>query len=66
MLCDATKWGHLPMAGGWYDQKPDLVDQFYYILAEKSKWEEQERKRDEANNRRGKMPGGSRGSRRPR
>lgn len=48
MLCEAMKWNHLPEAGGIYDQKPGLVDRFYYILAEKSKFESEEAKRQKA------------------
>lgn len=45
-ICQAMKWAHLPVAGGIYDQHPDMMDQFMYIFRKKAEWEEQERKRD--------------------
>jgi hypothetical protein len=43
------RWAHLPVAGGLYDQSPELLEMFQYILAERSREEirkqrEQERK----------------------
>jgi len=39
------EWNHLPEPGGLYQQKPEFLDKAYYIMAEKSKWEEQDRKK---------------------
>lgn len=48
MLCEAMKWSHLPSDGGMMDQKAGLLDRFYYIFAERSKAEEAERAKKEA------------------
>lgn len=47
MLCEAFKWNYLPMAGGLYDQNPDLLDHFYYIFAARSKYEAEESRKKE-------------------
>lgn len=39
MLLDATHWSHLPVAGGWYDQHPDFVDEVVEIFAIKAQVE---------------------------
>lgn len=41
------KWNHLPEKGGLYQQNPEILDRFYYILAEKSKAEATEAKKRE-------------------
>lgn len=46
-LCEAMKWNHLPVAGGLYDQDPQLVDGFMIIFSARAEYEaEQERKRE--------------------
>jgi hypothetical protein len=43
------KWAHLPVAGGLYDQHPDLLDAWRFIFsvrAEHEKKEHDERERD--------------------
>lgn len=58
MLTEAMKWNHLPVDGGLYAQHPKLLDRFYYILAERSKQEELDRQKKEAETgRRGRAPG---------
>lgn len=49
------EWSHLPVAGGIYDQHPQLMDDFMYIFKKKAEFEEQERKRDKAKVERQKM-----------
>lgn len=31
-LCRNMKWAHLPVAGGLYDQDPDLLDKFDFMF----------------------------------
>jgi len=46
-LCEGMKWAHLPVAGGIYDQDPELLKAFRYIMQEKSAHEAREdRKRN--------------------
>jgi len=45
------KWAHLPMAGGLFDQKPELLDRFMYIFAAVN--EEQKRRDAEEKAKRG-------------
>lgn len=47
MLCEAMKWSHLPVAGGIYDQHPDLIDGFLIIFQERAKHQEEEDKKRE-------------------
>lgn len=42
------KWAHLPVAGGLYDQDPDLLDGFQIIFAIRGEHEAEERKKEEA------------------
>lgn len=56
------EWNHLPEPGGLYQQNPAFLDRVYYIMAEKSKWDEQERKKKE---RESKNPKGGSPTRRP-
>jgi hypothetical protein len=45
-MCENMKWSHLPVAGGLYDQDPDLLEGFQIIFHERAEWEaEQEAKR---------------------
>ena len=39
------EWNHLPEPGGLYQQNPEFLDRVYYIMSEKSKWDEQERRK---------------------
>jgi len=38
------RWNHLPVAGGLYDQHPQLLEEFQIIFAAKARKEERERK----------------------
>lgn len=51
------KWNHLPVAGGIYNQNPDLLLKFEYIFGKRAEAEEKERQKSE---RKSKSPGGSR------
>jgi len=56
------KWSHLPVAGGLYDQHPELLEQWRFIFAKRGEYEaEQERKREAE--RAKKSPGGGGGRR---
>lgn len=54
------KWAHLPEPGGLYDQHPDLIAKFEYIFAKRAEYQEAERKREEAKQKRGGKGGGPR------
>jgi len=41
------KWAHLPVAGGLYDQSPELLEAFQLIFAERGEAEAEERKKQE-------------------
>lgn len=43
-----TKWAALPVAGGLYDQDPELLDRFLVIHSEINKAKEEEQKRHKA------------------
>jgi hypothetical protein len=44
-LCENMKWAHLPVAGGIYDQHPQLLVEFEILFDEKAKYiAEQDRK----------------------
>jgi hypothetical protein len=48
-LCEGMNWSHLPVAGGLYDQHPDLLDAWRYIFgvrAEHEKLEQERRERE--------------------
>jgi hypothetical protein len=47
------RWNHLPVAGGIYDQHPDLIRKFDIIFEARAKHEERERKKREHNEMRG-------------
>jgi hypothetical protein len=53
------KWNHLPVAGGIYDQHPDLVDMFQIIFAARNDQarKEQEQQRSKQNQQRAKVAG---------
>lgn len=61
-MCQAFEFKHLPMPGGIYDQNPEILERFLYIMQEQEKQrqrEEKKRKHSETGPRRG------RGSSRP-
>lgn len=60
-LLKGTKWTHLPVAGGWYDQHPTFVDHMYMLLsienqvdAKNAKERERKQKLSQAKSGRGK------------
>lgn len=46
-MCEALKWNHLPLAGGLYDQHPDLLDGFEIVFAARAEHEAEEAKKRE-------------------
>lgn len=42
------EWNHLPVAGGLYDQHPQLLDEWLYIFSRKAAHEKQEQDRRDA------------------
>jgi hypothetical protein len=62
-ICETMKW-RLPVAGGIYDQDPELLDFWYIIISEKAKADKAER--DSQNKKSGKGKGGMLGSGGPR
>lgn len=46
MLLEATRWSHLPVGGGWYDQHPLFVEEIQIIFSAKGEVE----RRKNANN----------------
>ena len=61
-LCEGMKWSHLPVAGGLYDQHPDLLDAFRYIFAKRNEYEakEAEKREREAKSRNPRVAGSRR------
>lgn len=47
-MAESTRWTHLPLAGGWYAQHPDLIDDWVILLELKQKKEDEDRRRQEA------------------
>lgn len=47
-FCEATRWSCLPVAGGVYDQHPELIEKFLYIFHAKADNEKRERQKAEA------------------
>lgn len=47
-MCDAMGFSVLPVAGGLYDQHPDLLEQWAVIFSRKNAHERQEAKEREA------------------
>lgn len=39
VLCENMKWAHLPVAGGIYDQSPELIDKFMILFQTRNKKE---------------------------
>jgi hypothetical protein len=52
------KWAHLPVAGGLYDQHPDLLEAFKTIFAMRAEHERVEQARREREAKRGGKGGG--------
>jgi hypothetical protein len=47
LWCAGTKWAHLPVAGGIYDQHPLLIDEWGLLFEIQAKWDkEQHNKRN--------------------
>jgi hypothetical protein len=46
-LCENMKWAHLPLAGGLYDQSPELLDKFMYIFQQRAVIEAEEARKRE-------------------
>lgn len=40
------KWNHLPVAGGIYDQHPQLLDEWAYIFEQKNEHDKREREKE--------------------
>lgn len=53
-MCQSMKWAHLPVAGGLYDQDPQLLDEWEIIFRRVARKEEEERRKREAEARRRK------------
>lgn len=51
MLAENMRWNHLPVAGGLYDQHPQLLEEWRYIFEQKAIKQDKDRKADEAKNR---------------
>lgn len=47
-MCASMKWNHLPVAGGIYDQHPDVLDKFRLIFNAQADHDEAERMREQA------------------
>jgi hypothetical protein len=52
VLCEGMKWSHLPVAGGLYDQHPDLLDAFRTIFSARARHDAEEREKEEADRKR--------------
>lgn len=52
-LAQAFSFKHLPEPGGLYQQHPDILDRFLYILSEQQKQQKQEDKERERKQSRG-------------
>lgn len=51
-LSAAMDWAHLPVAGGLYDQDPELIDQFTELLILKAQREKDAQDKSEREQRR--------------
>lgn len=65
-LCESTKWTHLPVAGGWYDQRPEFVDAVYMYFSIKGHWEAEEEKKRQREQEAERRKGASSRASRPR
>lgn len=66
MLCEAMKWNHLPLAGGLYDQDPELLDGFGIIFHERAEHDRKEHEEEERKRNRGMGMPRVKGASRPR
>ena len=53
LLCQLMDWNHLPVAGGIYDQDPELISSFWTIFTEQAKVEHEKKKKEEVNKSKG-------------
>jgi hypothetical protein len=51
-ICKALKFGALPLAGGIYDQHPDLIEQWSIIMEAEAAREKRDHDRRESESRR--------------
>lgn len=65
-LCSAMEWTALPVAGGLYDQHPQLVDEWLHIFARRGAHEERKRKEQEQKQKRDSASRGRKSGRRMR
>lgn len=63
-MCEAMRWNHLPVAGGIGNQDPDLIAAFKVIFSVKSKYDAEQRRKQEAEAKRTKAQSARRGRRR--
>lgn len=42
LLCEGTRWAHLPVDGGWYAQHPRLLDEWQMCIKVKADHERAE------------------------
>lgn len=60
-LCEAMKWAHLPVAGGIYDQHPDLIADWRIIFGKRAekeaKQQEEEARRNKVNSKSPRVAG---------
>lgn len=47
-MCEGMKWNHLPVAGGIYDQHPELLRQWQIIWEEKANHDSKQNKEKES------------------
>jgi len=45
-MCESMRWNHLPVAGGLYDQHPELLSQWQIIWEEKARYEEKKAEKE--------------------
>lgn len=50
-LCEGTRWAHLPVFGGWYDQHPMLIDEWQIIMEEKAAHQKRKEEEERLKNR---------------
>lgn len=48
MICEAMNWAHLPVAGGVYDQDPELLEQWLAIWKVKAEVADEEKRKEAA------------------
>ena len=51
-LCQQMKWAHLPVAGGLYDQHPQLIEEWSYIFAQQNARDNREAEKQKAESKR--------------